>query len=74
MFMARSHGFCYSVAVVSKSAKFVTPEKQFRRRPMPQPTKKSNLPLTTFMVLFTIFGIPIIIALPFLIWGFIGRS
>jgi hypothetical protein len=26
------------------------------------------------MVLFTIFGIPIIIALPFLIWGFIGRS
>jgi hypothetical protein len=35
--------------------------------------KKQNLPLAAFMVLFTIFGIPIIIALPFLIWGFIGR-
>ncbi len=36
--------------------------------------KKYNLPFTTFMLLFTIFGIPIIIALPFLIWGFIGRT
>jgi hypothetical protein len=26
-----------------------------------------------FLVLFTIFGIPIIIALPFLLYGFIGR-
>lgn len=32
-----------------------------------------SLPFLAFMVLFTIFGIPIIIALPFLIWGFIGR-
>jgi hypothetical protein len=31
------------------------------------------LSFTTFMVLFTIFAIPIIIALPFLISGFIGR-
>ena len=36
--------------------------------------KKYNLPFTAFMVLFTIFAIPIIIALPFLIWGFIGRT
>ncbi len=35
--------------------------------------KKQSLPFAAFMVLFTIFGIPIIIALPFLIWGFIGR-
>ena len=26
-----------------------------------------------FLVLFTIFGIPIIIATPFLLYGFIGR-
>jgi hypothetical protein len=35
--------------------------------------KKMNRPFAALMVLFTIFGIPIIIALPFLIWGFIGR-
>jgi len=35
--------------------------------------KKYSLSFTTFMVLFTIFAIPIIIALPFLISGFIGR-
>jgi hypothetical protein len=35
--------------------------------------KKQSLPLAAFMVIFTIFAIPIIIALPFLIWGFIGR-
>ena len=35
--------------------------------------RKYNLPFTAFMALFTIFAIPIIIALPFLIWGFIGR-
>lgn len=35
--------------------------------------KKLSLSFAAFMVLFAIFGIPIIIALPFLIWGFIGR-
>jgi hypothetical protein len=37
----------------------------------PQPPKKS-LAFQAFMVLFTIFGIPLIIALPFLLSGFIG--
>lgn len=40
---------------------------------MPEKTKRS-LPFLAFMVLFTLFAIPIIIALPFYIWGFIGRS
>jgi hypothetical protein len=37
----------------------------------PQPPKKSIM-FQAFMVLFTIFGIPLIIALPFLLSGFIG--
>jgi hypothetical protein len=37
----------------------------------PQPPKKSIL-FQALMVLFTIFGIPLIIALPFLLSGFIG--
>ena len=40
---------------------------------MPPPIKKSNFPLHAFLVLFTIFAIPTIIALPFLLSGFIGR-
>jgi len=35
--------------------------------------KKASLAFQTFMVLFTIFGIPLIIMLPFLLSGFIGR-
>jgi hypothetical protein len=40
---------------------------------MPPPVKKSKLPFHATLVLFTIFAIPIIIALPFLLSGFIGR-
>ena len=40
---------------------------------MPPPVKKSKVPFHAFLVLFTIFAIPIIIALPFLLSGFIGR-
>jgi hypothetical protein len=38
------------------------------------PPRKYSLPFTLFMVLLTIFAIPIIIALPFLLYGFIGRT
>jgi hypothetical protein len=38
------------------------------------PAKKYGPAFHVFLVLFTIFGIPIIIALPFLLSGFIGRS
>ena len=41
--------------------------------PMPPPVKTSRVPLHAFLVLFTIFAIPIVIALPFLLSGFIGR-
>ena len=40
---------------------------------MTPPAKKSAA-FHAFLVLFTIFGIPIIIVLPFLLSGFIGRS
>ena len=41
---------------------------------MTTPTAKKKSPVFhTFLVLFTIFGIPIIIATPFLLAGFIGR-
>jgi len=40
----------------------------------PLPAKKHGPAFHAFLVLFTIFGIPIIIALPFLLFGFIGRS
>jgi hypothetical protein len=40
---------------------------------MPAPAKKTRVPYHAFLVLFTIFGIPILIALPFLLAGFIGR-
>jgi hypothetical protein len=40
---------------------------------MPPPVKKSPLAFHAALVLFTIFAIPIIIALPFLLSGFIGR-
>jgi hypothetical protein len=40
---------------------------------MRDPEKKFGLPFTAFMVLFTIFGIPMLIATPFLLSGFIGR-
>jgi len=36
-------------------------------------TKKRGPALHAFLVLFTIFGIPIVIATPFLLAGFIGR-
>jgi hypothetical protein len=37
------------------------------------PDRKRNPAFHAFLVLFTIFAIPIIIALPFLFSGFIGR-
>jgi hypothetical protein len=41
---------------------------------MTTPTAKKKSPaFHAFLVLFTIFGIPIIIATPFLLAGFIGR-
>jgi hypothetical protein len=40
---------------------------------MSDPRRQPGLPLTGFLVLFTIIGIPLLIALPFLIAGFIGR-
>ena len=39
----------------------------------PAPAKKRSPAFHVFLVLFTIFGIPIIIATPFLLFGFIGR-
>jgi hypothetical protein len=36
-------------------------------------TKKRSPAFHAFLVLFTIFGIPILIATPFLLAGFIGR-
>jgi hypothetical protein len=39
----------------------------------PATTKKHGPAFHAFLVLFTIFGIPIIIATPFLLYGFIGR-
>lgn len=48
-------------------------ENAFGEYNMPSGSEKSSLTFTAFIVLFTIFGIPIIIALPFLLWGFIGR-
>jgi hypothetical protein len=39
----------------------------------PAPAKKHGPAFHLFLVLFTIFGIPIIIATPFLLAGFIGR-
>jgi hypothetical protein len=40
----------------------------------PPPTATRHGPaFHAFLVLFTLFGIPIIIALPFLLSGFIGR-
>ena len=36
-------------------------------------SKKRSPAFHAFLVLFTIFGIPIIIATPFLLAGFIGR-
>jgi hypothetical protein len=41
---------------------------------MPPPVKTTPIAYHTFLVLFTIFAIPIIIALPFLLSGFIGRT
>ena len=38
----------------------------------PEPQKKS-VAFHTFLVLLTVFGIPILIALPFLLSGFIGQ-
>ena len=40
---------------------------------MREPAKKFGFPFTAFMVLFTIFGVPLIVATPFLLAGFIGR-
>jgi hypothetical protein len=37
------------------------------------PAKKYGPAFHVFLVLFTIFGIPIIIATPFLLAGFLGR-
>lgn len=40
----------------------------------PRPVEKKYGPaFHAFLVLFTIFGIPIIIATPFLLYGFIGK-
>ncbi len=41
---------------------------------MPPVAAKHSVAFHAFMVLFTIFGIPIIIILPFLLSGFIGRN
>ena len=42
---------------------------------MTRPTAPKRTPaFHTALVLFTIFGIPIIIVLPFLLTGFIGRN
>jgi hypothetical protein len=38
------------------------------------PARKHSVLFHAFLVLFTIFGIPILIALPFLLYGFIGRA
>jgi hypothetical protein len=38
-----------------------------------KPPAKKSAAFHAFMVLFTIFAIPIVIALPFLLSGFIGR-
>ncbi len=73
MFIAISGFQLPAYQVYPRSAKFVCHRKRIRRRTVLSTHKKYNLPFTTFMVLFTIFGIPIIIALPFLISGFIGR-
>ncbi len=40
---------------------------------MPPVATKKNPAFHALMVLFTIFGIPILIALPFLLSGFIGQ-
>jgi len=40
---------------------------------MTTPAKKFSVPFTLFMVLFTIFSVPLLIATPFLLFGFIGR-
>ena len=40
---------------------------------MPPPTKKRGPAFHAALVLFTIFAIPAIIMLPFLLSGFIGR-
>ena len=41
---------------------------------IPRPVEKKHSPaFHMFLMLFTIFAIPIIIALPFLLNGFIGR-
>lgn len=37
------------------------------------PKTKVNIPLHAFLVLFTIFAVPLIIFLPFLLAGFVGR-
>jgi hypothetical protein len=37
------------------------------------PQTKLNMPFHAFMVLFTIFAVPLIIFLPFLLAGFVGR-
>jgi hypothetical protein len=42
--------------------------------PPTAPARKHGFLFHAFLVLFTIFGIPILIALPFLLSGFIGRS
>ena len=39
---------------------------------MRDPAKKFGFPFTALMGLFTIFGVPLIIATPFLLAGFIG--
>lgn len=42
---------------------------------MPPPQVRRHRPLFhAFLVLFTIFGIPILIALPFLLSGFLGQD
>lgn len=37
------------------------------------PKKRLNVPLHVFLVLFTVFAVPLIIFLPFLLAGFVGR-
>jgi hypothetical protein len=59
--------------VFPRRVKFISSSETPLEYAMSSMHKKERLALSAFMVLFTIFGIPIMIALPFLIWGFIGR-
>lgn len=52
----------------------MSPSTALREKRMTPPVKKGTAAFHLAMGLFTIIAIPIIIALPFLLYGFIGRS